>query len=230
MKLANITFFCPALNEEKNLKPLIDSLLVTLPKFAEDFEVIIIDDGSTDSTFSIANSLAQSNPRIRVIHHKKNLGYGVSLAEGFKGARCDWVMYTDADFQYDLAEALPYVGLLNNHDILSGFVTKKATSLARELQSKVYNTLVRILFGINIKDINCASKIYSKKVIDAIEIKSKGFFVDAEMVIKASRLGYSIAQYPITHLRRNSGVATGSRPSLIFQNIFEMLRFRLGIL
>ena len=230
MKLSNISFFCPALNEEDNLPLLIESVRGALSEFADVFEIIIIDDGSTDRSAAIADGLAAEDLRIRVIHHSMNLGYGISLREGFKTARYEWIMYTDSDYQYNIREVIPYLTLLQDYDIISGYVTRKAMSTRRRMQSKIYNGLVRLLFGIKLNDINCAMKIYSRKVIDIIDIRSKGFFVDAEMLIRARRKGFRIAQFPVTHLPRSSGAATGARAGLVLETMREMALFRLGLL
>ena len=229
-KLSQVSFFCPAYFEEKNLPILIPKVISLLSKITDQFEIIIIEDGSPDKTGEVADNLSNQYPCIKVIHHHTNLGYGASLRDGFYNAKYEYIMYTDGDIQYDVNEFIPYIHLLSNADIISGYVTKKALTPLRKIQSVVFNLLVKILFFVNIKDINCSMKIYKRKVLDSISIKSTSAFIDAEMLIKAKRLGFSIAQFPVTHYPRNSGEASGAKFSVIISTIKDMIKFRLGLL
>jgi len=225
-----ISFFCPAYFDENNLPELISVVFDFLSKISQKFEIIIIEDGSPDKTGEIAESLAKQYPHIRVIHHSKNLGYGATLKDGFSSARYEYVMYTDGDNQYDVREFEPYLRLLKEADILSGYARKKSVTTRRKIQSVVYNWLILILFSFRIKDINCSMKIFKKKVLDSIQIKSTGAFIDAEMLIKAKQKGFKIAQFPVTHYFRKNGPASGSKFSVIVQTLKEMLMFRLNLL
>jgi glycosyltransferase involved in cell wall biosynthesis len=228
--IPEISFFCPAYHDEKNLPRLIPHVYKFLSEISDKFEIIIVEDGSPDKTGQIADELAKQFKNIRVIHHSKNLGYGATLKDGFMAARYDYVMYTDGDFQYDVNEFKPVIHFLAEYDILSGYVTKKAVTFRRVIQSFVYNLLIRIMFFVNLKDANCSMKIYKKKVLDAIEIKSDSAFIDTEMLIKARRKGFKIKQFPVRHYKRDSGLASGSRPSVIVDTIKDMIKFRLGLL
>ena len=179
---------------------------------------------------AVADELARSYPFTRVIHHAVNKGYGVTLHDGFAAAQHDFVMYTDGDCQYDITEFAPYLYLLEASDILSGHVSVKAVSVMRKIQSVLYNALVFLFFGVRVKDINCSMKIYKRTVLDVITARSTSAFIDAEMLIRARRAGFSVAQFPVTHYPRLSGVASGSRPSVILGTVRDMLLFRLGLL
>ncbi len=229
-KLSRVSFFCPAYFEEKNLPILIPKAISLLSKIADQFEIIIVEDGSPDKTGEVADNLSSKYPCVRVIHHHHNLGYGASLRDGFCNAKYEYIMYTDGDNQYDIDEFIPYMHLLSDADIISGYATKKALTPLRKTQSAIFNLLVKILFFVNIKDINCSMKIYKRKVLDLVSIKSTSAFIDAEMLIKASRLGFTIAQFPVTHYPRNSGVASGSNPGVIVSTIKDMFKFRFGLL
>ncbi len=228
--LSEISFFCPAYHDEENLPKLIPVVFDFLKKISKEFEIIIIEDGSPDRTGEVADSLAKQYPCIRVIHHPRNMGYGATLRDGFINTRYEYVMYTDGDYQYDIREFEPYLYLLENADILSGYVKKKAVTLSRKIQSRIYNSLIRLLFFVRIKDIDCAMKIYKRKVLDSMEIKSVSAFIDAEMLIRARRLGFNIAQFPVTHYERSKGIASGSKLSVIGSTVKDMIKFRLGLL
>jgi len=230
MKLSSVSFFCPAYNDEKNLPRLIPGVVDFLQKITDKFEIIIIEDGSPDGTGRVADELAQQLPNIRVIHHSTNLGYGATIRDGFRYAKYDFVMYTDGDVQYDITEFEPYLILLQANDILSGYAITKAVSFMRMVQSLAYNTLIFILFDVWYKDANCSMKIYSRKVLENIEIKSTSAFIDAEMLIRARRAGFKIAQFPVHHLPRMAGIASGSNFGVVAGTIRDMILFRLGFL
>lgn len=231
-KLSSISFFCPAYNDAGNLPDLIPTVVRFLGAHAEKFEIVIIDDGAKDRTGAVADELALTFPQVRVIHHEKNKGYTATLKEGFEGGIYDYVMYTDGDNQYNIFDLEPYIYLLQTHDVLSGYAIKKAVSPFRKFQSWVHNTLINILFFACYKDINCALKIFKKTVLDNIEIKSNpyGAFVDAELILKAKKLGYKIAQFPVVHYERKTGIASGSKPEVILNTIKDMVKLRLGLL
>lgn len=201
-----------------------------LKEITDVYEIIIVHDGSPDRTGEVADALAREYPNVRVIHHAKNMGYGAALRDGFLAAKYDYVMYTDGDNQYDVREFLPYLNLLDTADVLSGYVTKKEVSLRRKIQSEVYNWLIRILFFVWCRDIDCAMKIYKRKVLETISIRSSSCFIDAEMIIKAKKAGFTVVQFPVTHFPRTEGLASGSKMSVIVATIREMVKYRFGAL
>ncbi len=226
--LSSVSFFCPAYNDEKNLPELIPNVFNFLKRISNASEIIIIEDGSPDKTGLVADELARQFENVKVLHHKKNMGYGEALKDGFLNARYDYVLYTDGDNQYDIGEMEPYLRLLSEADVLSGYATKKVLGSQRKLQTWVYNFLIRILFGVKLEDINCSMKIYKKSVLDKIKIKSRSAFIDAEMLIKVKRLGYKIEQFPVTQYRRKHGLASGSSYPVVKDTIMEMIKFKLG--
>ncbi|MDO8604226.1 MAG: glycosyltransferase family 2 protein [bacterium] len=229
-KLSSVSFFCPAYNDEKNLPVLVPYVSKFLSEITDTYEIIIVHDGGPDKTGEVADGLATEFPHVRVIHHPKNLGYGVTLRDGFSAAKYDYVMYTDGDNQYDVREFLPNLYLLSDADVLSGYVTKKAASFRRKVQSEVYNWLIRILFFVWCRDIDCAMKIYKRNVLNNIQIKSPSCFIDAEMIIKAKKAGFIVAQFPVTHFPRTEGVASGSKFNVVMDTIRDMIKYRFGAL
>lgn len=230
--LSSVSFFCPAYNDAGNLPELIPVVHDFLTKYAALFEIVIIEDGSPDKTDVVADNLVQKFSNTRVVHHEKNMGYTATLKEGFETAQYDYVMYTDGDNQYDVFDAAPYLSLLNEADVIAGYAIKKAVSPYRKFQSGIYNFLIKILFFVNYRDVNCSVKIFKKHVLDAITIKSSpyGAFIDAELVLKAKKQGFIIKQFPVTHYERQSGIASGTKPPLIWSTFKDMLKLRLNIL
>lgn len=224
-KFSSISFFCPAHNEEDNLPVLIPKAHAFFKGLTERFEILIIENGSTDRTAEVADGLARTFPEVRVIHYPVGLGYGGALREGFRNARYDYICYTDADNQYDIGEFAAGFGLMDGADIASGYVRKKAVSAMRRVQSVVWNLMVRIMFFVSIRDINCSMKIYKRACLDAIHIDSVSAFIDAEMLIRAKRAGCVIKQFPVTHFERTSGKAIGSDRSVILATMRDAFVF-----
>jgi glycosyltransferase involved in cell wall biosynthesis len=229
-RLPSISFFCPAYNDEENLPRLIPRVHQFLSEITDTFEVIIVHDGSPDKTGEVADRLATEFPHVRVLHHRNNLGYGATLRDGFLAGQYDYMMYTDGDNQYDVREFAPYLHLLRTADVLSGYVTQKAASTRRKVQSLVYNVLITALFFVRCRDIDCAMKVYSRKAIASNSLRSTSCFIDAEMIIKSKRAGFKVAQFPVTHFPRTEGLASGSKFTVIAATVRDMVMFRLGLL
>lgn len=231
-KLSSVSFFCPAYNDEKNLPKVIYKADRLLKKIAKKYEIIIVDDCSPDKTGEVADRLAKKLKNIRVIHHKKNRGYGGALKDGFESSKYDYVMCTDGDNQYDVDEFIRGIPLLEKYDLASGYVVlnEKAVTFRRKVQSLLYNLLVALLFFTYLRDINCSMKIYKRKVLDSFKIHSNSAFIDAEMVVKLRRKGFKIGQFQVTHYPRLSGPEGGTKFKVIWGTIKEMLLFRLGLL
>jgi glycosyltransferase involved in cell wall biosynthesis len=231
-KLSSVSFFCPAYNDAGNLPDLIPNVHKFLTEHTEKFEIIIIHDGGEDHTGEVADEMALKFSNTRVIHHAQNKGYTATLKEGFEVGQYAYIMYTDGDNQYDVFDFEPALYLLQSNDIISGYAIKKAVSPYRKLQSGIHNFIINILFGVSFKDINCSMKIIKKEVLSRITINSSPFgaFVDSELLLKAKKLGYKIAQFPVVHYERKSGIASGTKPALILYTIKDMLRLRFNLL
>lgn len=231
-ELSSVSFFCPAYHDAENLPDLIPAVHAFLAKHARVFEIVIIEDGSPDDTGKVADDLARRFANVRVVHHAKNQGYTATLREGFQGARYDYVMYTDGDNQYDITDFEPYLHLLAENDLISGYARVKAASRRRALQSLVFNALIALLFFRWYRDVNCSMKIIRRDALARIPLRSnpRGAFIDAELVLRAQRAGLRIAQFPVTHYARKSGIASGSKPGLIWETLKDAFKLRMGML
>jgi glycosyltransferase involved in cell wall biosynthesis len=225
-KTFSLSVFFPAYYDEKNIGKVTEGALRAIREMGiETFEIVIVEDGSPDRTGEVADELAAAHPNVRVIHHPKNMGYGAALKTGFTSARHDWVFYTDGDNQFDLQELKKFVALTPYTDIVAGFRINKQYSTYRKITSWVYNLVLRLLFDIRDRDVDCAFKIFRRELFDRIAIESKDAFIDAEIAIKARLLNYSSTEVGVTHLPRVDGVSTGARPSVIFRTIREILNY-----
>lgn len=195
----------------------------------EDYEIIIIDDKSTDRTPELADALAAADPRIRVIHHERNRKLGGSMKTGFAAATGDLVLYTDADLPFDMAELPRAVRLLREYevDIISAYrFDRTGEGSLRAVYTFVYNALIKAMFGVKVRDINFAFKLCRRRIFEHVELKSEGSFIDAELVIRSTRLGYEIMQMGVDYFPRTRGISTLSSPGVIVTIVKEMWGLR----
>ncbi len=194
-----------------------------------DYELIVIDDKSTDRTGEIADRLAAADPHIRVIHHERNRKLGGSMKTGFQAATGDLVLYTDADLPFDMAELPRAVRLLREYgvDIISAYrFDRTGEGSLRAVYTSVYNALIKALFGVKVRDINFAFKLCRRRIFDDIELRSEGSFIDAELIIRSTRLGYEIMQMGVDYFPRTRGQSTLSSPGVIVTILKEMWSLR----
>jgi glycosyltransferase involved in cell wall biosynthesis len=222
-----LSVFFPAYYDENNIRKVVEKAVNVLEELKlKDYEVTIIEDGSPDKTGEVADMLAEQFPKVKVVHHKKNLGYGATLYEGFTTAKMDYVFYTDGDNQFDLEELKKFVAVIPFCDIVVGYRKKKQYSLYRKITSFVYNMLLRLIFDIDYIDIDCAFKLIKSDLFNKITIKTKDAFIDAEIMIQANLLGYKSTEIGVKHLPRIDGISTAARPSIIIRTIKEIIQFR----
>lgn len=208
MDKPKISFFFPACNEEETVEELARRADKVLRELASEYEVIIVDDGSTDQTAEIADRLADENRCIRVIHHPVNKGYGHALRSGFSAAVYDYIFYTDGDLQFDVAELSKLVPLIEDAAIVSAYKIRRMDGWERKIVSWVYNTSLKLFFGLRIIDVNCGFKLYRREVFEQITLNSTRGLIDAEILLKAKKAGFRIVQTGVTHYQRRTG---GSR-------------------
>ena len=229
-----LTVFFPMWNEEEYIERALESAREacrTLIDAGEigDYELLVIDDASTDLTGAIADRIAAADPRVRVVHHPKNRKLGGSLKTGFAAARGDLVLYTDADLPFDMDELQKACRLMRHYeaDIVSAYrFDRTGEGWVRVVYSTIYNVLVRVLFGIRIRDINFAFKLCRRRVLDEITLVSEGSFIDAELVIRTIRSGGKVVQFGVDYFPRTRGVSTLSSPAVIVKILREMRAIR----
>lgn len=224
--MVSISVFFPCYNEQENVGRTIEKSLAVLEKLGADFEVIIIDDGSTDDTGRIADDIAGRDNRVRVVHHERNLGYGAALQSGFKAATKELVFYTDGDGQFDISEMPPLLELMEQHDIVTCYRLNRRDSVIRKINGWCWTKLVCLLFGLKIRDIDCAFKLYKREIFDNIELSSTGALIDTEILARAARKGYSMTQKGVHHYPRTAGAQSGANIRVILRAFRELLVLR----
>ena len=197
-----------------------------------DYEILIVDDASTDSTGAIADEMARHDPRIRVLHHATNRKLGGALKTGFSAAREELVLYSDADLPFDMAETVKACRLLRLHpsDVVAAYRhSRTGEGIIRLLYSYIYNWLIRISLGLRVRDVNFAFKLCRRRIFDHVQLESEGSFIDAEILARADRLGYRIIQFGVDYFPRTHGISTLSSLAVIRKMIREMVRLVPGI-
>ena len=230
-RVARLSYFFPAHNEEANLRGLVDEALATLPGLAETFEIVIVDDGSRDATGAIADELAaQHGGVVRAVHHPTNLGYGAALLSGFRAARHDLVAFTDGDRQFrvaDLALLTERLAAADQPDVVVGYRIKRADPLVRTLYARVYRFANLVWFGLRVRDVDCACKLFRRAALEDVAIESGGAFFSAELLIKLRAAGRTIVEVGVPHHPRTAGSATGAKPSVVFRAVRDFWQLRL---
>ncbi|NOQ97549.1 MAG: glycosyltransferase, partial [Calditrichae bacterium] len=194
----SISAFFPVLNEESTVANLTEDLLRILSSNFEHKEVIIINDGSTDRTGQVADDLnAKNNGYVKVIHHSQSTGYGNALKAGFSAAQYDLIFFTDGDYQFDMNDLYHALSLIEGNDIVVGYRQNRKDPQYRIWLSKGYNLLVRILFGLKLKDIDCSFKLFKRTALKKITIESNGYFIDTEIMVKAKKQGLIIHEFGV---------------------------------
>lgn len=232
-RLAALSYFFPAHNEEANLAALVDEALATLPTLADAFEIVIVNDGSRDATGRIADELTGANPGVvRAVHHPVNLGYGAALLSGFRAARHDHVAFTDGDRQFrvaDVGRLIDRMGASDRPDVVVGFRIKRADPLVRTLYARAYRLANRTFFGLRVRDVDCACKLFRRAALEGVGVESGGAFFSAELLIKLQAAGRSVAEVGVPHYPRTAGSATGARPSVVFRAVRDFWQLRLAM-
>jgi glycosyltransferase involved in cell wall biosynthesis len=231
MKLDQLSVFFPAYNEEENVPLVVEKALEILPQVADEYEVIVVNDGSQDRTGEVAEELARAHPRVRVIHHERNQGYGAALRTGFRAARYPWVAFTDSDGQFDFADIERFLGYTQSADLILGYRLERADSALRRFYTVGWALIPRLLLGLDVKDYSCGFKLIKKSVIEAVEpLQGEEKVYQIELLVKAKRKGFRFAEVGVHHYPREFGQQTGADLGVVTRSMREMfyLYRRLG--
>lgn len=203
----SISVVLPTLNEEDNIKKCVLNITSYINRRFKDYEILIVDGASTDNTEKVVRSLAKENDHIKLISRKKR-GYGIGLRAGFTNTKKDLIFYTDSDNQFDIRELDKLLPLLDKYDIVSGYRAKRRDPLMRVIVGETYNMIIRLLFNLKIRDIDASFKLYKRAIFNNMKLKANTGLIDAEILIKAKKHGYSIGQIGVTHYPRTKGMTS----------------------
>ena len=224
-KVPAISLFFPAYNEEKNIKKTVEKALAILPKVASDYEVIVVDDGSKDKTAEMVDKIAKENKKVRLISHPKNLGYGSALKTGFENAKYSWVAFADSDGQFDISELKILVDKASKADLVLGYRLDRADPFIRKVATFGWNTLAKILLGLNVKDYSCGFKLIKKGVYEAVQpLVGEQKVTQIELLVKAKRLNYQMTEVGVHHYPRKLGNQTGANLNVVLKSVVNLLQ------
>lgn len=230
-RIETLGCFFPAYNEEDNIGPLLDEALEALPSMAGSFEVVVVDDGSRDRTGEIVRAYAERHPEVRLVSHETNRGYGHALRSGLEHTRGDAVALVDGDRQFRVADLRTLVDRLGDADLVAGYRIKRADPRRRLFIARVYHVVLRRMFGLHMRDVDCAFKLIRRSVIEEVapRLESRAAFISPELLIRAQRAGYRVVEVGVTHHPRVAGRSKGATPKVVFRTIREIVRLRRSL-
>lgn len=221
----SLSAILPAHNEETAIASTVDGVLQTLASWMSDFEVLVVNDGSQDRTGAILDEIAATNPHLKIIHHPTNQGYGAALVSGFEASCKDLVFFMDADGQFDIGDLARFFPLLENYDAVLGYRIKRRDTWMRKANALGWKFLVRLIFDVRVRDVDCAFKLYNGKFFREHRLETRGAMINTEILYKFTRAGYTYTQIGVHHLPRKGGKATGAKPVVILRAFRELFTF-----
>ena len=221
-----ISAVMPAYNEEANLEQSVSRTAEALVASARGFEIIVVDDGSQDGTAALLERLKGAHPHLRVVRHPVNRGYGAALRSGFDAARFGWIFVMDADNQFDPADVESLLACAADADIVAGYRKHRRDPPLRRLNAWAFFTMVRLLFGRLVRDVNCAFKLIRRDLIARMALHSEGALINTEMLVLARQLHARVVEVPVRHYPRTAGKQTGANVRVVIRAFAELLAFR----
>jgi len=223
----SISLFLPCYNEGETIEAVVKRSSAVLSALTEDFEIIIIDDGSSDRTRGVIERVRLAMREVKVVRHSRNRGYGAAIRSGITASSKEIVCFMDSDGQFDVAEIEILLGALARYDIVAGYRVRRQDPLYRRVNAYLFNRLVRRLFGLTVADVDCGMKVFKRGVFEIVKPKANGAFINAEIVIRAKAAGFAITEVGVNHFARRCGEQTGAKLHVIvcaFKELFGLYR------
>ena len=227
--LESLSVFFPVYNEAENLPLLVKRAERYIPSLTKKYELIIINDGSTDRSQQIATQLIKGKKHWRLINHPRNLGYGEVLKTGIKTSRYAWIFWTDGDLQFSLAELKRFINYTNDYQAIIGYRRHRAEGLKRSLASSLFKIYIDLLFRIHVKDIDCAFKLIKADLLKKLTLNSGSAFTSSEILYRLKKQGVVFKELAVNHYPRRHGQATGNQPQVIIKACWEAFTGYLNI-
>jgi glycosyltransferase involved in cell wall biosynthesis len=221
-----LTIVLPCFNEAPNVAQAIHEASRAAALHADKHQVVVVDDGSTDDTARIAETVAESLHNVRVVRHDQNRGYGAALTSGLRAADMPWVLLTDADLQFDLAQLERFVPLAVDADLVLGWRIDRQDPVHRRVNAAAWNRLVRRAFDLRVRDVDCAFKLVRREVVEHLPLTSSGAMISTELLVRAQANGARICELGVQHRPRVAGEQSGASPRVVLRALRELVRLR----
>jgi len=227
MSTLTLSVVLPAHNEAENIQNTVDNCVSYLEGKVSDYEVVVVNDGSQDATKDIVLEMSSKNSKIVLVNHEVNKGYGAALRSGFEEASCEYIFFMDSDGQFDIQDLDRLLPLAGPENVIIGYREDRADSFIRSLNAWLYGMYIYLMFGLNVKDMDCAFKIFPNKAYQDIKpIKSGGALFTAEFLIKLKKAGYQLKEVPVRHFPRQFGTQSGANIRVILRMFKESWKLR----
>jgi glycosyltransferase involved in cell wall biosynthesis len=229
--MASISLVLPAYNEAENIEPIVAEATPALQANADDFEIIVVDDGSADDTSGATRRAMEQNPHVRLVEHEVNKGFGAAVFTGFTSATMDWIFYADADRQFVLSELESFVPYMDDADLIAGYRAPRRDPFMRVFYGKGWSALCTLMFGYTVRDVDCGFKLFRREIIESLapDIASRGATFSIEWLVRAKRAGCRFVELPVTHRQRVAGSQTGANIDVIVRAFRELVQFRMQL-
>jgi glycosyltransferase involved in cell wall biosynthesis len=220
--LRSVSVVLPCFNEEANIAEAIRNATAAAAMSSEAYEIIVVDDGSTDATARIASQSIEADPHVRLIVHTRNRGYGDALRSGIDAARMDWVLLSDADLQFDLRELADFVPVTGSADAIWGQRILRQDRVSRRAFSSAWNWLMRALFGLPVRDVDCAFKLIRRDLLQRFALQTGGAMISTELLVRCRAEGARVVEVGVHHHPRVAGEETGGKVRVILRAFREL--------
>lgn len=214
----------PAYNDAQTIGTLVDYVAALLPRVADDFEIVVVNDGSPDNTADVLAARAARYPFLHVVTHAQNRGYGGALQSGFAAATKDWVFYTDGDGQYDPTELVALLPHIDGHGLVNGYKRKRGDNLVRVVVGRLYHWTAKLLFDLKVRDVDCDFRLIRREALAAMALTSPTGAICTELVCRMQQTGHKIFEVPVHHYERVSGRSQFFRLRHIVPSLLMLLR------
>jgi hypothetical protein len=222
---ATVLSMCmPAYNEAETIVDTLDAACAILPAFVKDFEIVVVDDGSRDGTGDLVAHYAEHNPHVRLVRHDQNRGYGAAVTTGLRAAKGDLVAFTDSDGQFSFLDLPQLLTRLPGHEVVVGYRYNRADNKLRCFNAWAWGRLIRLVLGVRVKDLDCAFKIFRRRIVNRLGLKSTGAAINAEILVQCVRGGVKLCEVPVNHYPRTAGAPTGAAFKVILRAFRELPR------
>jgi glycosyltransferase involved in cell wall biosynthesis len=222
--LPGLSIVLPCFNEAANIAEAIRQATAAAERYSAEHEVIVVDDGSTDATASVAAQIARADPRVRVLLHAHNRGYGDALRTGIRAAEMPWTLLTDADLQFDLGDLRDFVPAAAGADLVVGRRIARQDPMPRRLNAAAWNVLVRVLFDLPVRDVDCAFKLVRTDLVQSLPLRSGGALIDTELLVRAIAAGGQLRELGVHHRARVAGEQSGASVGVVVRAFRELAR------